>query len=345
DVLHREWYDHVLNYKFKEDFVYYNKGQIQFYEVKNIPFKYRRFSNTFNDPSHFPIIEYQIVKNDSATTVEFLEVEQPDAYFSATSDYDRKAYFEYNDKGDITFEMNEDAYFQIRKFYYDYDYQGRLALIKHFKDGVWKWTENVEYPDEVATQTFVFPEGKRFPYLVEQRVDYIKKRFAEIERIEIPEDDIVTKKQKRVITYDGKDRIKSNDYWKEIDIAPGRFEYRNMASDQFTYDTSEVKREIYIKGKKTLTETFTTNKLNQPTTYTAFSYVYDTLLEKYRFVYNDLHALTAVEVYNYDVSSRKTTEVTVSFDYSYDAMGNWVKQVKYVNGKPIFIWDRSLEYY
>jgi hypothetical protein len=181
---------------------------------------------------------------------------------------------------------------------------------------------------------------------VEQRLDYIKKRFAEIERIEIPEDDaVVTKKQKRVITYDGKDRIKSNDYWKEIAITPGRFEYRNIASDQFIYDPSEVKREIYIKGKKTLTETFTSNKLNQPVAYSAFSYVYDTLLEKYHFIYNDLDALTTVEVYSYDLSNRKTTEVIVSFDYSYDAMGNWVKQVKYVNGKPIFIWDRTLEYY
>lgn len=343
DILHREWYDHVLDYKFKEDFVYYNKGQIQFYEVKNIPLRY----NPFPVLDDYASSEYSHQQEKSVDSL----VNKPytwkaDPIFRYSKDYDRKAYFEYNKNGDVTFEMNEDAYFQIRKFYYDYDQQGRLILIKHFKDGTWRWTENVEYPDQIATQIFLFPSDKRFPYLVEQRLEYIKQRFTEIERIEIPEDDRpVTAKQKRVITYDDELRIKSNDYWKEVAIAPGRYEYRNLASDHMRFETNETVREIYIKGNKTLTETYTTNAQNQPIKFTAFNHPMDKMLETYTFSYNNARKLHEVAVYNYDVPSRTTIAATLRFDYRYDAMGNWIQQVKYVNGVPIFIWDRVIDYY
>lgn len=340
DIIHREWYDYVLNYKFKEDLVYYNKGQIQFYEVKNVPLKYTRLHNTINEERDQTYLEP--LSTDSLR-VSSLESQQ---YFSYSKEYDRKAYFEYNKDGKIVFEMNEDAYFQIRKFYYDYDANGQLILIRHFKDGQWKWTENLEFPDQVAVQTFFYPQGRRFPFLVEQRVDYIKKRFTEIEQIEIPEiNTSVTDKKKKVITYDSKNRIISNDYWKEIKIAVNKYEYRNLASDRIYYDNNKTKREIYIKGSKTLTETYEVNALNQPTRFTAFNHSYNKMLEDYTFIYNDTNRLQAVELLTYDFSDDSTYKTHISFNYSYDSNGNWTRQVKSINGKPIFIWDRVIEYY
>lgn len=88
DIIHREWYDYVLNYKFKEDLVYYNKGQIQFYEVKNVPLKYTRLHNTINEERDQTYLEP--LSTDSLR-VSSLESQQ---YFSYSKEYDRKAYFE-----------------------------------------------------------------------------------------------------------------------------------------------------------------------------------------------------------------------------------------------------------
>lgn len=36
---------------------------------------------------------------------------------------------------------------------------------------------------------------------------------------------------------------------------------------------------------------------------------------------------------------------TITFDYKDDEKGNWIEQTKSVNGKPMFIWKRKIEYY
>ncbi|MBF4985107.1 hypothetical protein FNJ87_12440, partial [Nonlabens mediterrranea] len=35
----------------------------------------------------------------------------------------------------------------------------------------------------------------------------------------------------------------------------------------------------------------------------------------------------------------------IDFKFKYDSHGNWVQQIKSVNGQPLFIWHRKIEYY
>ena len=131
-IIHREWYDHVLEYKFKENFVYYEKDVLQFYEVKNVPFKH---TIETSDHKIKPFLRF-------------------------SNDYNRKSYFEYTDSNDVAFEMNQDDFFQMRKFYYEYDSNDRPSLIKHFKDGQWLWSDDREYDGDSIALTFLFLNKK-----------------------------------------------------------------------------------------------------------------------------------------------------------------------------------------
>lgn len=318
-IIHREWYDHVLEYKFKEDFVYYEKDKIQFYEVKNVPFKYSQTDET----------------NEIKYGLRF------------SNDYNRKAYFEYNDSKNITFEMNQDDFFQMKKFYHEYDLNGLPSLSKHFKNGEWLWSENHEYSNLNNTRhTFLFPRGKRFPFLIENELKLPESNIIEIEYSVIPETSLYKRPRSKKILYTDKDQqTAGNEYWFNLPISSLDFKFKKTLSNKTEFRDYTSIKTTSLEKKRLFTETVIKDELNRIIEYTIKSLIYDAILEKYNFRYNDHNHIIEVKSFTYELSNQLTTESLINFEYTYDSTGNWTKQVKSVNEKPVFEWNRYIEYY
>ena len=62
-------------------------------------------------------------------------------------------------------------------------------------------------------------------------------------------------------------------------------------------------------------------------------------MKKYKYDQNNLVELTLTETFG------KTRTTTCKFEYFFDNKKNWVKQVKYIDGKKLYVWKRKIRYY
>lgn len=316
-VIHREWYDHVLEYQFKEDFVYHEKDIIQFYEVKNVPLK--RVTIDENNKKKYSL--------------------------RLSNDYNRKAYFEYNDATDVTFEMNQDDFSSMKKFYYEYDMNGLPSVIKHFLNSNWLWSENLEYSRDNSINTFLYPRGKRFPFLTESKRSILDSNSFEIEYSLIPEGSYYGQpRSKRILELDG-NTINANEYWFNLPTKSESYEFKKTVTNETKTEGNKTVKTTRLEGKKLFTETITKGPDGKMTEYLSYSNLYKLDLEKYQFTYNEEGDISEVKSYIYELDQRITLESTITFDYTYDIAGNWTQQIKSINGTPIFEWNRYIEYY
>ncbi|MGJ8683489.1 MAG: hypothetical protein ACSHWW_02625 [Nonlabens sp.] len=317
-VLHREWYDHVLEYKFKENFVYYEKDVLQFYEVKNVPFVHT-------------------IKTSNDEIKPFLRF---------SNDYNRKAYFEYNDSNDMTFEMSQDDFFQMGKFYHEYDLNGRPSLIKYFQNGQWLWSEDHEYEGENTSLTFLFLNVKRFPFLIEKETRVPEDHIVELEYSTIPKGSLYKRpRSKKVIQKDKNGFVLGNEYWFNLPVSMFEYEFKKKLSNQSTDKKNQLTKSTSLEEQKTFTDSVIKDAQGRMIEFNSYSDLYNTILEKYLFTYNERGDIIEIKSFQYDLSNRVPVESVITIAYTYDSTGNWTQQIKSINGKPTFKWDRKITYY
>ncbi len=45
------------------------------------------------------------------------------------------------------------------------------------------------------------------------------------------------------------------------------------------------------------------------------------------------------------IYTEKNNPVVIEFEYESDSQNNWIKQIKFVKGKKLYVWTREIEYF
>ncbi|GAK90379.1 hypothetical protein JCM19297_2391 [Nonlabens ulvanivorans] len=73
-------------------------------------------------------------------------------------------------------------------------------------------------------------------------------------------------------------------------------------------------------------------------------YFKDVLNAERHYTYNSQNDVISIQLVSYD-ESNAITKNKIDFKFEYDSHGNWIQQIKSVDGQPLFIWHRKIEYY
>lgn len=119
-----------------------------------------------------------------------------------------------------------------------------------------------------------------------------------------------------------------------------------------TYVTTDKTNYKYNSKNKLIEETHVSDR--KSTSSKSYEYNTDDLLSKTTYKYHpdpDNRYYEETEYFYKDNKIIRFTHIEnkvsheMSIDYKFDKKGNWIQQTKSVDGKPLYIWKRKIEYY
>lgn len=206
---------------------------------------------------------------------------------------------------EIYFTMNEDNNNNYSYKYYSYDESKNLIQIKKFNENGFDFSSHYTYNEMGKQIQLNNSHSDDEKILVWKKIYDEKNRLIELQNYSTNE---YTKKDSIVNRFVMKYNDNNKIIQRKYIVTGYEIEYN------FEYDANNNIKRFY------------TNSFSKPNNY-EFSY----FRKKSRLV---------------KVISKKYNEnFTITFDYKDDEKGNWIEQTKSVNGKPMFIWKRKIEYY
>lgn len=250
-------------------------------------------------------------------------------------------------------------------FKYTYDKKGDLIqTLESYRDEEYSTVENYKYNDDglLRTKVRVYMDSPEYYFYSIYHYDENKKL------LQVRNFDEYGEKSGTKYEYDEKGRktkIIRHDPNKEIDQLQKAFHYDNYGNvvKEESYDLNDDRSKYELKVEKQ----YSYDQKNLIIKECINSYIYYTyqycisnqynkedLLEektdrrrktKYRYKDGRVVILEYDETIEYEENIFKRTKAFIQFEYEFDLKGNWIKQTKVVNGIPLYIRVREIEYF